>query len=237
MADIELSLWLNRHKADALRQALSPQNLTIEESLMLELENIYNDLVPYYQRQEILLKIDAEQLAEMDRHERSRKFSVFQVLDRDNEPQCNWFLREGTMEFLDVAKHLRHFMRGDFAQMGDTFLESIPKKTPLTEEEFKGYIRERDANTGRVTGAFIVNMDRLTLSAYHVMNGWQTFNMEDISTASYHAFRSGRHSEDRRWNIFLEHLNGLELTAYDEPEREEQTATEEQFAPAMTLEP
>ena len=68
-------------------------------------------------------------------------------------------------------------------------------------------------NTGKVCGVFDVNFDKREFSAVHIMDGWQTWTMRDVSVASYHATRSYFASADEQWRKLLNHLNGKEITS------------------------
>ena len=68
-------------------------------------------------------------------------------------------------------------------------------------------------NTGKVCGVFDVNFDKREFSAVHIMDGWQTWAMRDVSVAAYHATRSQFASSDDQWRKLLEHLSGKEITS------------------------
>jgi len=68
-------------------------------------------------------------------------------------------------------------------------------------------------NTGKVRGVFDVNFDKREFSAVHIMDGWQTWAMRDVSVAAYHATRSQFASSDDQWRKLLEHLSGKEITS------------------------
>ena len=68
-------------------------------------------------------------------------------------------------------------------------------------------------NTGKVRGVFDVNFDKREFSAVHIMDGWQTWAMRDVSVAVYHATRSQFASGDDKWRKLLNHLKGKEITS------------------------
>ncbi len=41
-------------------------------------------------------------------------------------------------------------------------------------------------NTGKVPGVFDIDFDKREFSAVHIMDGWKTFAMDDVSAAVYH---------------------------------------------------
>ncbi len=62
-------------------------------------------------------------------------------------------------------------------------------------------------------GVFEINFDKREFSAVHIMDGWQTWAMRDVSAAAYHATRSQFASSDDKWRKLLDHLSGKEITS------------------------
>ena len=84
---------------------------------------------------------------------------------------------------------------------------------PITAEEYNALTAVRMENTGKVCGVFDVNFDKREFSAVHIMDGWQTWAMRDVSVAVYHATRSQFASSDDKWRKLLDHLKGKEITS------------------------
>ena len=74
-------------------------------------------------------------------------------------------------------------------------------------------IAERMENTGKVRGVFELDFDKREFSAVHIMDGWRTWAMRDVSAAVYHATRSQFASSDDKWRKLLDHLSGKEITS------------------------
>mgnify|MGYP003205136978 CR=1 FL=1 len=68
-------------------------------------------------------------------------------------------------------------------------------------------------NTGKVRGVFDVNFDKREFSAVHIMDGWRTWAMRDVSPSVYHATRSRFASADEQLSKLLELLDGKEITS------------------------
>ena len=62
-------------------------------------------------------------------------------------------------------------------------------------------------------GVFDLNFDKREFSAVHIMDGWRTWAMRDVSAAVYHATRSQFASSDDKWRKLLDHLSGKEITS------------------------
>ena len=65
----------------------------------------------------------------------------------------------------------------------------------------------------KLRGVFDLNFDKREFSAVHIMDGWQTWAMRDVSVAVYHATRSQFASSDDQWRKLLDHLSGKEITS------------------------
>ena len=78
----------------------------------------------------------------------------------------------------------------------------------ITAEEYNALTTLRMENTGKVRGVFDINFDKREFSAVHIMDGWQTWAMRDVSVAAYRATRSQFASSDDKWRKLLDHLSG-----------------------------
>ena len=67
-------------------------------------------------------------------------------------------------------------------------------------------------NTGEVSGVFELDFDARTLSALNIMDGWKVYAMQDAADAAAQAYQEAEMPEDDRWRIFLDRLDGQELT-------------------------
>ncbi len=149
----------------------------------------------------------------MDSREAERKFSVFHVT-QNGETDC--FETTHPLEFLDAANVLRSYLR---AQSEQSFASTLQGRSNLTDEQFEKYADERMENTGRVTGAFRIDLDNGEMAALNIMDGWQVFSVKDVSTAAYYAMRKTGLSRDRRFQIFIDHLEDRQLINMGKPER------------------
>ena len=95
----------------------------------------------------------------------------------------------------------------------DKFIGMFFGGQPITAKEFDALTALRMENTGKVRGVFDVNFDKREFSAVHIMDGWRTWAMRDVSAAVYHATRSQFASSDDKWRKLLDHLSGKEITS------------------------
>ena len=82
----------------------------------------------------------------------------------------------------------------------------------ISRETFDALTKRRMENTGEVSGVFELDFDARTLSALNIMDGWKVYAMQDMADAAAQAYQEAEMSEDDRWRIFLDRLDGRELT-------------------------
>ena len=116
-------------------------------------------------------------------------------------------------ELLDAAKKLRGYVTAEKGTAPDLFIKLFADGRPITAEEYNALTALRMENTGKVRGVFDVNFDKREFSAVHIMDGWQTWSMRDVSVAAYHATRSQFALSDDKWRKLLDHLSGKEITS------------------------
>ena len=113
-------------------------------------------------------------------------------------------------ELLQAADYLRNYLSDKNA---DTkFISTFPHTEKIMQEQFDAAAAERTENTGRIAGAYELNFDARTFSALNIMDGWKVYSMQDVADAAEAAFQEVEMSEDDRWRIFLDRLEGQELT-------------------------
>lgn len=204
--DISLELWLDRRKLDALDKALSDADYEkgIEKYMQEKLIELYIETVPDEVQVEINYQLDAER-----RIDERRPVSAFRIVENGND---EIFSVQHNYEFLDVAQKLRVYLgKGENSQTD--FCDCFNHKIPIDDEEYDALISRRMENTGEVSGVFDIDFDKREFSAVHIMDGWKTFSVGDVSTAAYHAFRKYGLKEDKRWDIFLDKLDGKDITS------------------------
>ena len=135
------------------------------------------------------------------------KIAVFHVTENS---ESVYFSVAESLELLQTAVHLRNYLSG---KNTDTkFVSTFPRREKITQEQFDTAAAERMENTGRISGAYELDFDARTLSALNIMDGWKVYAMEDVANAAEQAFQEAEISEDARWRVFLDRLDGQELT-------------------------
>ncbi|WP_297988828.1 hypothetical protein [Oscillibacter sp.] len=208
--DVQLELWMNEYKLDALAAVLARENTTVEQRMQDALTELYVSLVPPEVRQEISTRIKEELAAQETEMETSRKYAVFHVWENSRE---EYFQVNENQELLYTARDLRRYLRQGSETDAGSFSELYPRRELITPEEFDRMVGVRMENTGKVTGAYEIDFDKREFSSVHIMDGWKTWAIGDVSTAAYHAFRRIGLSIDARYELLLERLDGREITS------------------------
>ena len=141
--------------------------------------------------------------------EAARTYSAYRVMENG---EARYFKVSPGEELLAAAQKLRHYLK-DFDHAAGKFIGLFRNREPISPEEFRQMTVQRMENTGKVEGAFDIDFDKREFSAVHIMDGWKTWAMHDVSVAAYHASRKEYMDTEKRWQRLLDHLEGKELTS------------------------
>ena len=203
----EIVLWLDRRWKNAIEKHLKGE--TLQEHLETVLDALCNQL-PQREYERISREIYAEDAANREAEEAARTYAAYHVTECGQE----WYFKTSPgEELLAVGEKLRGYITSEKVTMPDLFIKMFAGGRPITAEEYNALTAVRMENTGKVRGVFDVNFDKREFSAVHIMDGWQTWAMRDVSVAVYHATRSQFASGDDKWRKLLDHLNGKEITS------------------------
>ena len=119
---------------------------------------------------------------------------------------------ESGMEFLQLARRLHDFLRREQRLPARSLFEATDGCKEISREAFDALAKRRMENTGEVSGLFELDFDARTISALNIMDGWKAYAMQDVADAAEQAFQEAEISEDARWRIFLDRLDGQGLT-------------------------
>lgn len=136
--------------------------------------------------------------------------SVFRVTVGGN---ASCFRSDTGLEFLAAGELLHCYLHQTAGAPAQSFRDMFPSAASLSPEDFEALAIRRMENTGEVAGAFDVNFDKREFSAVHIMNGWTSFALGDVSAAAACAALESGLTEEDRLTIFLDRLAGRELTS------------------------
>lgn len=206
----EITIFLDTRWFDALSKHLKDE--TLEEHLEGVIDEMCNQL-PRQEYERISTLIWQEEQRSKEAAEAGRRFAVFHVTEHGESVH---FLAEENLEMLQTAVKLRSYLRKPTEDSPAQFLGMFSRGERISAEQFDTYVQERLDNTGRVVGAFDIDLDNGTFDALNIMDGWQRFRIQDVSTAAYYATKKGYASWENRWKVFLDRLDGKQLTVETE---------------------
>ena len=189
----EITLWLDERWYDALSKQLNGE--TLEEHLENVLDEMCNQL-PQREYERISHELWAEQQAEEEAREAARRFAVFHVTENGSS---DYILAEENLELLPTARRLRSYIRKPPDEAPHRFVETLPRIQRISQEEFNSYVSERLDNTGRVVGAYDIDLESEDMGAVNIMDGWKRFRIRDVSTA-WTVWRRERSTRSRNRN-------------------------------------
>ena len=199
-------LWIDRRWKDAIEKHLKGE--TLQEHLENVLDELCNQL-PQREYAQISKAIQTESAAARAREEAAQTWSAYRVLE--NGEEWHFKVTPGE-ELLGAAEKLNRYLK-EPTNTGGKFIRLFSRGTLLMPEEYQQMLAERMENTGKVTGVFEFDFDKREFSAVHIMDGWRTWTMQDVSAAAEQAFRNTDVSVDDRYRILLSHLDGREITS------------------------
>ena len=210
MGDTSIELWINQHQYKALERILTECGTSIETVMQARLMEFYRQTVPELERLDINNRIEGERLAAERRAAEQRRFSVFRITENGSAIclEC-----EHAFDFLQAAHQTRHYLRGEMDPQPETLAEYYLRAgSPISEEKFSDRVGERIEGSRNITGLCEIDLDSSLFHTARHLNGWATFSIKDVTTAAYHAYRKDYRTHDDMWRIFLDHLDGREIT-------------------------
>ena len=203
----EIVLWIDQRWKNAIEKHLR------DETLQEHLENVLDELcnqLPKREYERISRAIQSEAAAQRAEEEAACTYAAYHVTERGQE----WYFKTSPgEELLAVGKKLRGYVTKDSGVAPDKFIGMFFGGQPITAKEFDALTALRMENTGKVRGVFDLSFDKREFSAVHIMDGWRTWAMRDVSPSVYHATRSHFASADEQLSKLLELLNGKEITS------------------------
>ena len=193
---------------NTLEESLKAQGSNIERHLQDYLIKLYNETVPFDQWLQIENAITKEELESAQAAEDQKVYAAFHIREHGHD---SIFSTGNGEEFLDVAIRLRHYVRGGASAVRGDFSHHFYKTQSITRERFDELAALRLENTGKVTGAFEIDLDAGWCSALNLADGWQTFKIKDVSTAAYHADRPRSIQRGEQWRKLVDYLYGRDI--------------------------
>lgn len=210
---IEISLWLEQPRYDAIQRALKESDTDLENVMQGRLEEFYRQIVPGQERQKIDEAIEAARLVAGRERIANQKISAFHVVENG---QITDFISRRPMDFLDVAQLLRRYLREELPSQPSRFVDCVAAESWLSKWQFENLAEGRMEDFQRMVGVYSLDFDQGEVSVMCPSQGWKCYGMREISAAAYHATRKEWQSKEIQLTKFLEHLNGRETPVQQE---------------------
>lgn len=198
----EIVLWLDERWYQALTRQLEVEKL--EDKLNEYLDDLIRQLpAPVYDT--IMEELREEQQRQKQEQEASQKYSAFRVTENG---VTEHFRVEQAVRMLDSASYVRRWLR---QTERCPFREMLSGRENISAEEYDQMAAGRVGEDRKITGVYDVDLDAREFSAVRPDHGWITYRLKDVSTASWHSYRTGSYDRERREARFMEKLKEKDI--------------------------
>ena len=205
MNDREIALWVDERWYQALSQQL--EDKTVEDKLNEYLNKLIDQL-PEQVREKISGEIWAEDQRREQEVEASRKFSAFRITEHG---VTEHFRVEDSLGILATAGYVRTCLRQELGPR--PFRDILHNQEEISVEEFDRMAASCMEKGSRVTDVYDVDFDKGEISAVQPEFGWVSYRLKDVSTAVWHAYRTGSYDREQRESRFMSKLTDREITS------------------------
>lgn len=202
MSSREIVLWLDERWYQALTRQLEVEKL--EDKLNEYLDDLIC-LLPTPVHDTIMEELREEQQRQKQEQESSQKYSAFRVTENG---VTEHFRVEQAVRMLDAASYVRRWLR---QTERCPFREMLSGRENISAEEYDRMAAGRVGEDRKITGVYDVDLDAREFSAVRPDHGWITYRLKDVSTASWHSYRTGSYDRERREARFMEKLANREI--------------------------
>lgn len=231
MNHVEVTLYFNQLRLQAVEQALADDGLTLEDKLKEHFGFLYEQLVPAEQQLGIEAEIEQIEAQENAEREARRRFGVFHIHENGSD---RYFTSELFDSLLSTAYRYRLYDRGELSSNPKTFAESFGEVEYISADEYEE-LCDRMPNDHRIKVAAEYDLDAGTVTTCQSSdNAWWSYRLRDLSVAAFKAHRSNYRGTDSREKIFDTALIGKEINPTNETEDEAPDEDEDE-APVMRM--
>lgn len=208
MSDVDVTVFYNEHRVAAMERALMNTGISLEDRLEHMLDNIYRELVPEAEREQIEAQITREASEEYARQQAARRFAVVHFHDADDDFN---FTTELSNRFYTMAYRYREFMKDEVGAVTlDSLARHFGEYEPVDEVTFS-ILCNTMPDDPRITAVADFDFENNTLSICECDDEWRTYDLKDVSTAVFKANRKTGLQMEARVAIFDETLEGKEI--------------------------
>lgn len=236
MNDIDINLYYNRYRLEALERVLHSQGKSIEDAVYPMLDSLYEQLVPAAERGDIENRIAAENAKAAAEAEAARRFGVVHL--HQGEDDFHLITYEQRNLYTMAGLYRRQLQ----PNIGKVSLWDLTGRFHKADRVFQSdYLRlcRQMPTDHRITSLMEVDFDSGTICVCdNRENSWTTYSLKDVSTAVFKAERKSGLSSAMRQQIFDEALHGKAIaTVHQDEELEDGESISEDEDPEEIEEP
>ena len=236
MNDIDINLYYNRYRLEALERVLHSQAKIIEDAVYPMLDSLYEQLVPATERGDIENRIAAENAKAAAEAEAARRFGVIHLHQGDDD---FYLVANEQKDLYTMAALYRRQLQ---PSIGTVPLWDLTGQFHKADRVFQSdYLRLCRAmpDDHRITALMELDFDSGTISVCENReNAWTTYSLKDVSTAIFKAERKSGLSSAVRQRIFNEALQDKAIvTVHQDEELEDGEEISEDEDPEEAEEP
>ena len=236
MNDIDINLYYNRYRLEALERVLHSQGKSIEDAVYPMLDSLYEQLVPAVERGDIENRIAAENAQAAAEAEAARRFGVVHLHQGEDD---FYLIANEQKDLYSIAGLYRRQLQPN---IGMVPLWDLTGQFHKADRVFQSdYLRLCRAmpDDHRITALMELDFDSGTISVCdNRENSWTTYSLKDVSTAIFKAERKSGLSSAVRQRIFNEALQDKAIaTVHQDEELEDGDGISEEEDPEEAEEP
>lgn len=236
MNDIDINLYYNRYRLEALERVLHSQGKSIEDAVYPMLDSLYEQLVPAVERGDIENRIAAENAQAAAEAEAARRFGVIHLHQGDDD---FYLIANEQKDLYTMAALYRRQLQPN---IGTVPLWDLTGQFHKADRVFQSdYLRLCRAmpDDNRITALMELDFDSGTISVCdNRENSWTTYYLKDVSTAIFKAERKSGLSSAVRQRIFNEALQDKAIaTVHQDEEQEDGDGLDEDEDPEEAEDP
>ena len=219
MNDIDITLYYNRYRLDAMERVLHSQGKSIEDAVYPMLDSLYEQLIPAVERGDIENRIAAENAQAAAEVEAAKRFALVHLEHGEDE----FYLMTPVHKSLyDIASLYRKQLQPNIGKVPLWDLTGkFQKADRIFEADFYRMYRQMPVDK-RITAAMHMEFGNGIIRVCDNDAGlWTVYRLKDISSAVYKAERKSGLSSDVRQGIFESTLRSQAVVRYLDEELEQ----------------
>lgn len=211
MADIDINLFYNTYRLEAIERVLHSQGKGIEDELYPFLDSLYERLVPAAERGDIENRIAAENAQAAAEAEAAKRFAVVHLHQGGDDFHL---ITYDQRNLYTMAALYRRQLQPNIGKVSLWDLTGrFHKADRIFQSDYFRLCRQMPSDI-RITSLMDLDFDNGTISVCDNRDShWTTYSLKDVSTAIYKAERKNDLSSDVRQRIFDEAFQGKVVAA------------------------